>query len=324
MAIILSNGYKGENITKLISPVPPIPFKSFEELVENQYNIISSLQIIKENISLGFKESFIANLPSMLENYGISSNMKGVQTVMLSAYDNITQSHYFVDIASSLYVYLEPNTQNISERDRYILNNSQVYLHSKYFTVADYWVTTSPLTLLYNCSNEPKLAVVSTRTDILKFQSRYTVTHHAEIENNRYKFPLSFGKEQIGGRIEGFSFFGWINSKIVQRINALQSGGFIDWHSKLNESLYKNSGKLVDIPVLNVFRPTRMSSSFLLVFFVLMAGLLLSIISFIIENRAKIITNLIIGLWAICKTCRCSKCGKVKCMNMHSLQINVR
>ncbi len=41
MAVILSNAYKGENITKIISPLSPIPFREFNDLVRYNFNIYS-------------------------------------------------------------------------------------------------------------------------------------------------------------------------------------------------------------------------------------------------------------------------------------------
>ncbi len=42
IAVILSNAYKCGNITKIISPLPPIPFREFKDLVRNNFNIYSS------------------------------------------------------------------------------------------------------------------------------------------------------------------------------------------------------------------------------------------------------------------------------------------
>jgi len=41
MGVVLSNAYKGQNITDLTAPLPPVPIKYFKELLELNFTVIS-------------------------------------------------------------------------------------------------------------------------------------------------------------------------------------------------------------------------------------------------------------------------------------------
>ncbi|ODM97798.1 Prolyl 4-hydroxylase subunit alpha-1 [Orchesella cincta] len=212
-------------------------------------------------------------------------NKKGVHDIEIVEQDNKTGETYHVEVLSLISLYfnllIRESNQTLSKREEYILNNTRMYLKPKIkYGKGNSWSSSSGLTLLYNCSDTNKIAVVAENTRILKFHSMYTMKHG---NNKRFQFPLSFGKDVLATLIKGITMLNWVNPKIVVRIKALYSSGILDWHENRNKSAYKYSGRLVDLVETNYFRPTTMTASFKLVFIIWMGGVFVGCIAFLTE-----------------------------------------
>jgi len=267
MAIILSNGYKGVSIRKLIAPVPPISFNTFEELVLNKYVILSGLM---QKRYQPIAKNFMRNLPNFLQKRGVNFNKNGFHNIDIeSVYDGV----FGLQLVSKISRYVTKGIAKLSKVQKFILNNSRMdlYYPPKY---SDHpkWIAVTGLVHLFNCSNNPKVAVVEEKTRILKFQGLHTSNSY---KSHRKVYPLSFGKNPLATIVKGIWLSNWVNPKIIVRINAMVSSGIISWQDNFNKSIYRMEGRLVETPTINKFNPSNLSSSIKIV-------LMIPIVSYII------------------------------------------
>ncbi|CAL8092207.1 unnamed protein product [Orchesella dallaii] len=299
MVIILSNGYKGENITKLVSPIPPVPFTHFEELVSQNYDIVSKLLRVSDSSNISMAKLTKKFGPDFLEKQ--SFNIKGVHQFDLVHYDNFSEQAYSLSMATELSAQLlgESSMLNLSRREEYILNNTRMNLRRpiKNKKRGTSWSRHSGLVLLQNCSKVTKFAVVADKTNIQKFHAMYTVNKHMNNYDHAtgFQFPLSFGKDVLTSTTKGITMLNWVNPKIVLRFKGLYTSGIIDWHESLNETVYRDSGRLVDIVETNHFKPPTLTTSFKLLFFIWMTGAIVGCIVFVTEpvvhSRARCVSR---------------------------------
>ncbi|CAL8092201.1 unnamed protein product [Orchesella dallaii] len=285
MVIILSNGYKGENITKLVSPIPPVPFSFFEELVSKRYEILSKVIRITGSYNIKMSKLLKKFGPDFLEKQ--SFNIKGVHKFDLVHYDNFSGKTYRLRMATDLVYQLigGPSMLGLSTREEYILNNTQMSLRRPIkYGKGTKWSRFSGLARLHNCSTNSRFAIIAEKTRINKFQSIYIVNYDYD---KRFQFPLSFGKDILATTTRGIIMLNWVNPKVVMRFKGLYTSGIIDWHENLNETVYRDSGRLVDLVETNHFKPPTLTTSFRLLFFVWLIGIVVGSIVFVIEPVAN-------------------------------------
>jgi len=83
MGVVLSNAYKGQNITDLTAPLPPIPIKYFKELLELNFTIIS-----RPKSMLSEDEFYVAAY--LYNEYEIKGNMSVTLKKLRSEWLNLT------------------------------------------------------------------------------------------------------------------------------------------------------------------------------------------------------------------------------------------
>ncbi|CAL8092101.1 unnamed protein product [Orchesella dallaii] len=283
MVIILSNGYKGENITKLVSPIPPIPFTTFEQLVSENYDIINQFAYFSAQTNISMTASFLKRIPTFLQKNNYNYSSKGFHDVLLVDYDNLTGTTFSVKLATDLLHFMTAfQTRTLSAREKYILKHTR--MNTEWQDDADWsWAAKTGLSLLFdNCSDSNKLAVVAEKPLTVRFHKIYSETYGTDLG---FDYHLSFGKDVLASMTRGVAFRSWVNPKVVDRMIALRSSsGIMDWYENLEENDYKGRGSLVDMPEHHVFRPMTLTTSFKLVFEMWMGGVVIAFISLFVES----------------------------------------
>ncbi|CAL8147219.1 unnamed protein product [Orchesella dallaii] len=206
MIIILSNGYKGENITKLVSPIPPIPFTTFEELVSKKYEIFSTAYEKSGQYNIAMPKLLKKFGPDFLEKQ--SFNMKGIHEFDLSHYDNFSRKTYRLRMRSALSFSLMGGSSRrvLSKREDYFLKNTRMNLrrpieHERSTSSSRH----SGLAHVHHCSATSKFAMIDEKESIYRFQC----IDIANDEDKTSQFPLSFGKEILATITRGFTMLNW-------------------------------------------------------------------------------------------------------------------
>jgi len=288
MAIILSNGYKGENITKLISPIAPLPFQTLDELAAEKY-VVESIPIVKphwSNLTKPNKEFWTNVFPYYLEKNGIKNwKSNGFHSYDISGFWNLTQKTFRIKGESQILDYLTQAGSKMTQQEEFILNNSRLsFAFQPRGRKLERWITRLGLSQMYNCSNNRKIAIITYKENIQRFHTIYLKKHTKnQQKNNGKNWPLSFGKDVLASGIRGINFVNWVSPKIPMRIGALYTSGIVTWLDKFNETIYKEMGLLVDLPSINTFKATTMMGSFSVVFFILAFGGVASILAFFFE-----------------------------------------
>ncbi len=147
------------------------------------------------------------------------------------------------------------------------------------------WADKSGLHLLRSCyQNTGKIAVITTKERITKFKTTFNIYRATkDKEEQKFKMPLSFGKESLLGKLGGFSMRGWIPSSVLMRMSALYTAGLIEYHNKYDERYYEHRGMLEDIVEINEFRATNLHGNIRVIFVVLPVGILPALGCFICE-----------------------------------------
>jgi len=190
--------HKGENTTKLIIPVSHIPFSSFDELVLSNYAVLSGL-LWKRNRTIF--ASYMRNLSEILRKRGEKINNGGFHQFEIIDREDMRRDYFRFKMRSKLYKYAREGLSRLSKAQELILNNTRLDL----YYLPEYWkhlrwIAVTGLAHLFNCSNNPKVAVVVEKTRVLKFQSLHTSNSY---KAQRKVYPLSFGTIPLATVVKG-------------------------------------------------------------------------------------------------------------------------
>ncbi|CAL8123809.1 unnamed protein product [Orchesella dallaii] len=280
VAVVLSNAYKGDNITRLASPLPPIPYSNIRQLVEHKYEIFSTPLY---STSWQWHQKFAVSnksspqphhlLPSLLE---LSKNSSARVDVTLES-----ELHYFLRMSQPHTQHKNLTSLNFTKQELFYLKNTRMSkLDKNYFKVRKILGRKEFYNLL-KCAN-PKEAVVAEEVSLSRLQFMYLRYFKSEFASE-----LSFGTEVLARVTSGFQFMNhWVNLKLLRRMQVLQEAGFIQYIRNFRESFYSMFSK-TSFPTQNDFKSPNMGGSIKVIFLLLLAGLCLSFLLFIIEVCKK-------------------------------------
>lgn len=108
MAVVISNAYKNTNVYEMIAPRKPIPYEAFQELVTDNFSILTRLASLDFRI-IGFDETFSEGLVAG-GGFLTKLNSSSMETWMISEVGHVTSS-----ILEGLKATQVPGDANVTE-----------------------------------------------------------------------------------------------------------------------------------------------------------------------------------------------------------------
>lgn len=288
MAVILSNAYKGDNITKLISPLPPIPFTMFDQLVQNGFKIYS---VIAKDMNFKLDPDILASeYKKCRDCYDKVGTHCFLTNVFLKG-ENNEYIRYPYRVNSLLLVVLtygrvrsvKDNSSDIisycgtklklSSREKYILNQSMIMTPK-----LDFSLPSRNLGKFGNCDKNARFAV------ILDEHNYNTLKVIRAKFGERLSGPISFGKEVLASFNEGIIFKGWIPQLILMRMQSLYSSGIMAYFDQFMRKSMEEKGLLRDFQKTVGFQASNLKGSIKVVFVVLPVGFLVALMCMMGES----------------------------------------
>lgn len=313
VGIILSNGYKGKNITKIISPISDIPFTLFDQLVKNKLKIYSfPMRSIKLDFSIEQVLNYVKNQSNIISRPGM--HCFKINITFLDV--NITAA---VQITSALRQIFSGWMQkddtnmdfsnkncdknwNFGKRANFILNHTS-FIKPPWENYYDFSI--SPYHHFRNCSKMGKVAMIDSEEKILTLKAWYNK------EYEKYDGSISFGKEVIASKTESFIWQGWIPPIVLRRMKGLYFSGIAMWHDEMRLKQYKTLGLLADFPIRAVFKPSNLQGSIRIIFIVFPLGFLAAFVCFVLEARRKYV-SVVLVIYEKFRTIRNKLCKNTK------------
>ncbi len=286
MAVILGNAYKGDNFTKIISPLPPVPYTSFDQLVKHSFKIytwttqefnfdISYLNVWQEyqNCDECYSKVGTHCYRSTMKLQNSTKPLKfRINSDLLSAFLYSSFSNFE----------LKPNSyhcdfeMHLSSREQNMLNNTMIIPPEwKYYNAE-----LNRVSLLQNCEANTKFALIQAEAKILNFK----IAYNNPVTSSKFKGAVSFGQEILGSYANGFILKGWIPINVVKRMQGLYLSGMLGWHDQFWKKYNQEKGLLQDFVRNGEYQASNLKGSIKVVFTVFPFGFLAALLSFLIET----------------------------------------
>lgn len=278
MGIILSNGYKGQNITSIISPILPTPFTTFNQLVENDFKIYS-----KPLMAFGFDvddDEALKKYGTCLTCFTRAGSHCFESDITATVKDfNVTKSFTLVsELLNMLWRPINGETDaNIRKKCPQIENSKAKYLmnHSMFLPPSINITAT-----FENSNKNQKFALFLSEESAIHLKGDYNFDY--ELGTN--KGSISFQREVVASSDTGFSFIGWIPNNVLIRMKASISYGVLKHRNSCWKKIYAERGLQEDFPVVRIFQPSNLQGSIKVVFVVFPFGFAIAICLFLIET----------------------------------------
>lgn len=259
ISIVLSNAYKGENISAITAPYSPRPHENFSQLLNYKYEIFSLL----------------------------SENKKSQLYLRASSNKLFNRSEDHEDILSKTEfgILLE---NNLNEKSQDLIN--KITYHSfEYENVKWGRFNFSFHSFLSNCSN---IALTGWSTK-LQLLSKQIHLNRIKVKDGH----ISMGKETLFQRTTGWRIRKWTNPHIFMRLAALHESGIMNqwlaFDQLVQVSNFKTKNDTVNAQDLGP-QPLALSGNVVSIIIILMFGIFCASICFVSESMSRIV-NLVIG-----------------------------
>jgi len=197
--VILSNAYKGDNITRLTAPDQEIQMDTFDRLVEYNFTIY----IMPDHLLLFDQDNFERQ----------NESMNGIQVSDHEAYPQLSQLWKSIMLGFTPEIFSLKNAGNrLSNRTWFYLNNTRLIPNWEmsdmlYEVVIPY---------LQKCDRAA--AIVD---DNLAAYLYLMLLNAGK--------PANLGKDQFNYAQLGYGFYNWIPPQLLKRMKGLRDSGIVDW-----------------------------------------------------------------------------------------------
>ncbi|CAL8076320.1 unnamed protein product [Orchesella dallaii] len=277
--LVISNGYRNENITQITLPRQPIPYDRFELLVRDNFTILTRAvtggvfskmkDVARQNQGKLLIQLQNGLLEGIVSTYGkrshdISFAMKSELFFFAVLLDNSIITSGTID---------EESIQNNS-RLREIMNHTQL--------VPD-WLNllmdnnlTSFYNILERCNKTaillPDMEAHELYYEMRRQKHKYAYLSHKDDKLLDFKFGIGIGR--------------WVNKKVLKRFYGMHTSGIWEWWNNfiVNFMTRVKSGDRTE----NEFTASNLKGNILIVFITLMAGLVASVLGFLVECKEDI------------------------------------
>jgi hypothetical protein len=203
MSLVLSNSFKGENITNLIAPRKPIEYSNFSQLIGQGFRLFGSREDDRELVNMTEFELYF-------------------QT-------KIGES-YFYELSPYLRKHLKIThiDFNISDVTK-IRKGTNIY---RWFSKIEWEAFTNSkgLSLVSKCNN----------TGIVDYETKLELIAMG-IKKLNPNADLKFGKESLTEKKIGWRFYKFVDRRIPIRIRNLQESGILPWWSSMESKILQRT-----------------------------------------------------------------------------------
>lgn len=276
MGVIVSTGYKNENITRITLPTETLPFDNFSTLVEHNFTILT--RVTQSNSGSPDGNQWVDIIYRVLYELGVrhaNPNLKFVNQHEVG-YGLITELYDFVKIQNSFseqyYIFSTIANQSVSPATQYLLDNTKVdpnWLETRAHII-------SQESVLHECNKIALLLpAIEAREMYHNVQDREGFTKKKSVFLGNPAHPLlSIGL--------GLRFLHWTSPLILQRVKGLKQSGIIEWLEdyavKFMTQIRTPRNILRDELERKAFRPSDTNGNIVVVFVPFGVGLAISFI----------------------------------------------
>lgn len=274
MLLVLSNEYRGDNITRLTVEPDLQPFDEFDDLVEEKFPIYAA--------PVHLSKFILDNIPphvKLLSNSTKTSNHEWFPVV--------SNLWYSIMLRWNMWSTLKEYAHLLSNRTWFYLNNTQIYDHGvEVIGSVGYFHNTSFMAMDYTW-------LYTANSELRKCNRSVVLLRHDEAlqvntELSFFKFSVLFGNDIINENMFGYKLFGQMPSSIFLRTKHLFESGICDFWNKYLDYLLVirvNSG---DGHYLSEYFVTNRDSSIAIYVLLIIFGseLFLSFLALLYENRS--------------------------------------
>ncbi|OXA53355.1 hypothetical protein Fcan01_10324 [Folsomia candida] len=255
-SLVLTNGYKGSNISSLTAPLGRIPFQNFSQLLHHNYSIYSKL---------GDDTHHSLNLLFPM-------HLTEIQKYMIKGKLTAPPGH-----GLSL------------ERHEYVMQH--IIKNVKQHKLAKIWYRNKTydgyLQLLRKCENVALAGWLSDLTvlqgNLVRNLSRFVAEGRAGWKFTNHR--ISIGTEPLFWRQLGWTVYHWEDVRILRRIKTLtESGVAKEWDEMIK---YFSGYKINVLKSIKVFEPQELSGNIGVIFFLAIIGCGVGMLAFVEELRRR-------------------------------------
>lgn len=277
--MLLGNEYKGDNISRLTFPSPPVPFDTFEKLVKHHFTLRSP----PRNFEFYYKH--IARYH--LDWEGVFGSNHFSYPIVTNYMLELIIAREDLDLPEDIY----KKFPNDSKR---FLKHSAHFPNWKAIGVPDTF--TEEIQNYYN----PHLFKCNKSAIIVDSKLAYLIHHNLTIHN----MAAYLSKDTMLETVSGYAFGGTVPLKAYKRMQGIgQAGTVPSWNSFNEFMLQLYSNKITN--EMEKTEQTDAENMSLLLFFIPIIGLSVSTLIFIIEIRKRIIDAVSFGMNRF--VCNCFK-----------------
>jgi len=264
IGVVLSNSYKGQNITDLSSPLPSIPIKYFEELNQLNFTIYSRPMRLRDvqQVKLAALEAGNYN-----ERYKtIGKETEGHETVFeLETQNHQSQLKYLIDLIS-----------NVRK-----LTNSDIWYNISKAKQPDVY-----LNFLRDCHKSAYVSFSNEIGESVAILKRILYNYNMEADRKKAVDSVAIGTEVLAKYLKTWNvyYIAHPGDSMIKRVHAgLESGiakQWYDWQKRVKS--YRDLVLLSHVKT----GPKRlaMTDNFVVVFYVHFALLLISVLVYLTES----------------------------------------
>lgn len=291
VGIILSNAYRNTNVYNMVKPRVPIPYETFDQLVNDDF-IIFSRNAISANFesfpagglldkswvyvpphAIWFRDSNLRFLMSELKTLEITVQNRDQKRILMSGPMKLLQKHSKLH-SDLVRAFNDTGIEYLRHKNNASGDKSREFWSKK--------LAKTEQSMLEAQLKECRKTAVILPTHLLQS----IATNMGHLEN------LYFGKKPLLKSVIGFDISGYTPPHIFSRIEAINRAGILQrWlilsKDKSASQLNHNAQQLA-----KPWKPD-MSGNMLIIFVVLLSGLISSFLAFSVESVQKICRRII-------------------------------
>ncbi|CAL8145473.1 unnamed protein product [Orchesella dallaii] len=293
MAIVLSNAYKNENITRLTLPRVAMPYEEFQQLVNDKFTILTRAVYMNGVTKVSSRARISFGLGGLLWTKLFENGTRFEK--QHSSYQFKSELYYFSEVEQQSLAVGELSTltdngnmEKFSNFSKYLINHTQ--LHPKWFEMIYMEEHRANYEEILGCNKSALLL------PHLEANQLYHQMKAANIEN------VYMGKSSLLWHTYGIRFLQWTLPKIVRRGKSLAESGVLDWVEKVITYLAVLRAQHGSKIHKGSFKGSDMNGNIIVVFLPWVLGVIMAIVVFIIVDKPyKLLKIRVPTCFSLCK-----------------------
>ncbi|CAL8076308.1 unnamed protein product [Orchesella dallaii] len=277
--LVISNGYRNENITQITLPRQPIPYDRFELLVRDNFTVLTravtggAFSKMKDAARQNERASLIEYENKMLERF-VSNYVKRSHDISLAMKSELFIFAVLLEFSIITAATIGEESIKKNSRLREMMNHTQLLPN---------WLNhmmdnnlTSYYNILERCNKTaiflPDMEAHELYYEMRRQKHKYAYLSHKDDQLLDFKYGIGIGR--------------WVNKKVLQRFYGMHTSGIWEWWNSfiVNFMTRVKSGDRTE----NEFTASNLKGNISIVFVTLVAGLVASVLGFLVEFKGGI------------------------------------